>query len=523
MAEASVALALFYAVYWFLLRKETFFHANRFYLTGALLLSILLPLFPLRYTVWVAPGEPTVFEALSEAFYLIRPVSEPMDNPVMQSAAINWWLLIYIAGALFVLGRLFFQTLILVAMIFRSGREGREKFRMVENSRYLMPFSFFRYIFINPAFHSGSDLNDIIAHEEVHIREHHWIDLVIAEILTVVFWFNPFVWWFERSIKQNHEYLADAGVLAQGRSVGRYQALLINQLMGVQVIGVTNHLNFALNATRLKMMTKNKNSKFRAVRIAWALPIVAALLVAFAEPVYQQLPAENADKPLPQTFVIQADKVVSGVVTCPDGRPLPGTSIVVGGTTIGTVTDINGRFQLKIPTGTEATLYFSFVGYETSIIRIDSQQNESSIRVDLKEGVFHIDPAKHFVAPPPPPPPPMGNATRNSGETFQEVFFVVEQLPSYPGSFYALGQYVNKQVQGLKEKASADSKNLMGNALIGFTIDADGKVTGIQVLESDNQEVANAAMELVRGMPDWDPGKQRGKAVPVNFTLPVKF
>ncbi len=74
MAESSVAMALFYAVYWFFLRKETFFQANRFYLLGALLLSVIMPVFPLKYTIMVAQGEPTVFDALSEAFLQIRPV-----------------------------------------------------------------------------------------------------------------------------------------------------------------------------------------------------------------------------------------------------------------------------------------------------------------------------------------------------------------------------------------------------------------------------------------------------------------
>jgi TonB family protein len=527
LTEASVAMALFYLVYWFFLRKETCFRANRFYLTGALLLSVILPLFPLRYTVWVVPGEPTVFEAMSEAFHQIRPVAGQQGHTVSGTASVQWWLMVYLAGTFFLLGRLFLQTLILVRMILGSVEESQSrsgKSGLVENSRYAVPFSFFRYIFINPAVQSGSDLNDIIAHEEVHIREHHWIDLVIAEILTAVFWFNPFVWWFGRSIRQNHEYLADEGVLAQGRNLGRYQALLINQLLGVQVVGITNHLNFSLNETRLKMMTKNKESKFRAIRLAWALPVVAALLVAFAEPVYQQLPANNSDlESLPVTG-LQGEQKISGIVYAPDGKPLHGAAVVLGGTTTGTMTDVDGRFSLQVPIRTGNVLYISFVGYETAQVRADGPDKELNVTVNMKEGVFHIDPDKHFVAPPPPPPPPIpSSGAKAPGAGDDEVFIVVEQMPQYPGGFGELGKYVGNRVKELKETAFFEGKELKGNALIGFTVAADGKVTGIKVLESDNQPAANAAVELARGMAVWTPGMQRGKAVPANFTLPVRF
>jgi hypothetical protein len=80
LLQASVSMALLYAVYWFLLRKETFFQANRFYLVGALLLSVLLPIFPLKYTILVAQGEPTVFEALAEAFHQIKPVESTITQ-----------------------------------------------------------------------------------------------------------------------------------------------------------------------------------------------------------------------------------------------------------------------------------------------------------------------------------------------------------------------------------------------------------------------------------------------------------
>ena len=117
-----------------------------------------------------------------------------------------------------------------------------------------MPFSFFNVVFIDIQMYSERELSNIIAHEKVHIQERHWIDLLIIELLTVLFWVNPVVWLYERSIKQNHEYLADRGVLLAGYNPGSYQALLINQLMGVKVLGFAHNLNFSLNKKRMEMM-----------------------------------------------------------------------------------------------------------------------------------------------------------------------------------------------------------------------------------------------------------------------------
>lgn len=532
LTQASIAMALLYAVYWFLLRKETFFQSNRFYLLGALLMSVLLPLFPMKYTIWVAQGDPKVFEALSEAFKQIRPDESPVAEATSGFTPFNLLMIVYITGAGFVLLRLLWQTLRLLLELSQSESLVLHDVKIIENKRYNTPFSFFGYIFFNPEIHTGEDLADIIAHEKVHIRERHWVDLLIAELLTVVFWFNPVVWWFERSIKQNHEYLADKGVLAQGRSIGRYQALLINQLMGVQVVGFTNHLNFSLNATRLKMMTKTKNSKIRAVRMAWALPVVAALLLAFAEPVYLYNQGEvndNVENSISPDNQENAVKV-TGKLVKENGEPLHGASIVLRGTTTGAMSDVNGDFQLLVPGGRDYSLNISFVGYETVVkpIRMGSDKKSQTMDLEIvmKEGVIHINPDKHFRVPPPPPPPPprpQGIQNRAAGDAEEEVFIIVEQMPEYPGGFYGLGEFVSGRMKGIKEKAFFEGKLLTGSALLGFTVDANGKVTNLKVLESDNQSVANAAVDLARGMEEWKPGAQRGRPVPVNFTLPVTF
>ncbi len=290
LLKSSSGIVLFYFVYWFFLRKETFYTANRWFLIMALILAIFLPLFPFQYSVLVeSDNGKTLFKTISDTFKNIPVVSETE----LETQSFNWQqavLLVYLTGVAIFLIRLLTQTFVLIQLMIKYRIKSLDGIRIVENEKYGLPFSFFNVVFINPKFHTQADLPEILAHEKVHIREFHWFDLLFIELLTVIFWFNPFIWLFEHAIKQNHEYLADQGVLAQGHSLARYQVLLINQLMGMQIIGITNNLNFALNTNRFKMMTK-ENIRQWAGKICMGIARTCAAAFCFCR---TQLPGKRS-------------------------------------------------------------------------------------------------------------------------------------------------------------------------------------------------------------------------------------
>lgn len=523
LTHASLGIILFYAVYWIFLRHETFYPANRWYLLAALTLAVCLPLFPLRYAVLVeTANDSNMFQALADTFknVQVNPEVAATSNPVGWAQIV---LIAYFTGALLFLVRLLIQTVILVVLVFKNGIQLREGHQLVENDKYGLPFSFLHLIFINPKFHTQADLPEILAHEQVHIRENHWFDLLFIELLTVIFWFNPFIWFFERSIKQNHEYLADRGVLKQGHNVGRYQAILLNQLMGMQIIGMTNNLNFALNTNRLKMMTRQKTPKIKKYKLMWALPIVALLLLAFARPDYRSK-EQLTDKEIKlygfDAMKVDQNKVISGIVIDENGDPLPGTSIVIKGTTTGTVADQEGKFELEVPEGIEFALVASFVGYQTKVneVTIDEEDYAATYKFVMEKALFGIDLSEELAPPPPPPPAPS-----TSSDESKEVFFIVEELPHYPDGAYGLRQYVKGKQAELKDNSLFDGEKLAGKATIGFTVNAEGKVTNVQVLQKSTEAAAKAGTAIVAGMKDWLPGKQRGKAVPVNYAIELDF
>ncbi|WP_297089303.1 M56 family metallopeptidase [uncultured Draconibacterium sp.] len=550
LLNASAGIALFFMVYWLFLRHETFHAANRWFLVASLFLAIMLPLIPVQYDVLIeAQNQKTATRTISDTFKNI-PVFAATDEATSNFGWQQALLLVYLTGAAIFFIRLLTQTLVLIHLMMKYRVKSFNGVRIVENEKYGLPFSFFNIVFLNPKFHTQDDLPEILAHEKVHIRENHWFDLLMIELLTVIFWFNPFIWLFERAIKQNHEYLADKSVLAQGHTVGRYQALLVNQLMGMQIIGITNNLNFALSTNRLKMMTKKKTSARRLIKLTWALPALALLLFAFAEPQYTY---KNAELIGNKTVVTETKSgkeltIVGKVVSKETGDVIPGASIVIKGSTVGCVSDRDGTFTLvddnptvKADGSLSTEVVVSFVGLKTvvnSISASGSAINKAKHTFQMEEAVQMIYnrsyTGEQLVPPPPPPPPASENKTEKivkkgdkgadnppppppaTGE--KEVFFIVEDMPKYPGGFEALSNYIEKM-----QKKIAVQKKVSGKAKVSFTVSTSGKVTDIKVVEKDNDMAAKGAYMLANEMQNWTPGYQRGKAVSVKYVLPVEF
>ena len=538
MLRVCITSTLMYFGYMLLLRKTTFFKTTRYYLIATIIIPVVIAALPIRYTVNMPPPNVNM------------PEIQQNLNISQQSGITNvsenkeiWSLLIivaYVTGIIFLLARLIIHTIRPIRLIHKEEKQLHGKYQIHRNKYYPMPFSFFNHIFIHSDYHKQEDLETIIAHEEVHIREYHWIDLLIIELFILLFWFNPVSWLIEQAIKQNHEYLADQGVISRGQSPVRYQYLLVNQLMGMQVLGLTNNLNFALGPTRFNMMKKKKTPKKQLLRLILIVPILCFVLYAFAEPVY--LADTDSDNSAVGEVIKKEKLKVSGIVTDEEGEPLPGTSIVLEGTHIGTITDINGKFKLEIPHTDDFALIPYFVGYEKSEneVIINKENGELFYKITMKRVVIGIDTEydESKIPPPPPPPPPAPPVKKVKMENGEEinvvpdkpgkgdkVFFVVEEMPQYPGGQIALAKYIQQKKSGAVEKAFFDGQNIKGKkSTIGFTVKADGSVDNIKIIKSSGLKfVDDKAIEIVKGMEKWTPGKQWGKPVKVDYSVDIEF
>ena len=276
--RSGFSFATLYIFYWMFLKKETCFSCNRFYLIFSLLFSVIVPFIPnmvaannlilLKYSVLLEPI--TIF-----------PESKIIDGG--QNYNIFQVLLwVYISGAIINILRLFFQLYRLFSLAGKTGINREYGVKVVYTGKPYTNFSFFDIIFLNSSEKDKNQLSEIITHEKVHIRQKHFIDLIIIELMTIIFWFNPFMWFYKRSIKAVHEYLADEGVLKNGYKKTNYQELLFNQTFGIQFFALTNNLNQSLIKRRLTMMSKSKTNKFAILKVMAVIPIAILLILACA-------------------------------------------------------------------------------------------------------------------------------------------------------------------------------------------------------------------------------------------------
>ncbi|WP_321322116.1 M56 family metallopeptidase [Labilibaculum sp.] len=517
--RASVSMAVLFTLYWLQLRNSTHFKANRYFLLISLMISVIVALIPIQYQVTVQTTAKETFNEFSGVFNnnISSETSDINSNNNISFSSILH--LIYFTGMAIVLLRIVIQCRKPLQIIAKSTPKKINNCLIYENEIYNTPFSFFNRILINPKYFKQDEINDILTHEKVHIQERHWIDLFIIELLTVFFWFNPFIWLFERAIKQNHEYLADEGVLTRGHSPVRYQALLINQLMGTQVIGLANHFSSAQGPTRFKMMTKEKTAKRKLFRMVWGIPVLAILLVAFAEPEYKTTVTDPATENISAIPINKETIKVRGSVRNEDGTVLTGASVIIKGTTTGAVADKKGMFELNVPKSAKSEIVVSYVGYKTAVMKINPQLKEQTLNLQLEKEVIGIKINTNTLSsdrdvPPPPPPAP-----EEFSKSDEPVFIIVEDMPQYNQGLYGLEKYVQKQ----KNKLFFEGKKLEGKATVGFTINEKGEVTNIQILTKSNDITAKAATKIAGEMENWKPGSQRGKAVPVNFAMELEF
>ncbi len=261
--------ALLYAVF---LRRETFFHANRAYLLGTVLLGIVLPLAGRLFPAFSAATTGIPFELPALAVEWRQ--AEQTLPPAWWSGVFRW---VYAAGAALALLRLLWGLSKLLA-IARSGRKQRlpDGMLLIHTDEARMPFSFFHWIFVPDAPDGQEDFHSVLLHERAHVRGWHSADVLLLELLCVVFWFHPLVHWYRKTLRTIHEYSADAAA-SRHTSRKQYGQLLVRQWQFGQTIAFANHFFQSPLRQRLLMLTRRASPAIRSWKYALALPLALAL------------------------------------------------------------------------------------------------------------------------------------------------------------------------------------------------------------------------------------------------------
>jgi hypothetical protein len=192
-------------------------------------------------------------------------------------------LLVYVSGLIFFFLRFLYLFRHMAAFIIKYRITKFENIKIVPVNEDISPFSFFGFVFINRRALPENEFANIIAHEQVHIRQHHTADLLLAHIASIFQWFNPFAWLTKDALKMTHEYIADRAIVEQGFELFDYQSLLLKQLISSRTFELANNFNLKPIKNRIAMLTKSKSRKLACLKALLVSPIALVLILLFSE------------------------------------------------------------------------------------------------------------------------------------------------------------------------------------------------------------------------------------------------
>lgn len=276
LVEINIITIFLYGFYRLLFTNDTFFSWRRFMLLNTYLIALLVPF--ADFGNWIRIHETTQNMASTYAeTVLSEATSLPSKATVLSWNTILLW--IYMGGVCMFLLRFVIQLI----GIYRLAKKTEVstikgiKVHIIEKNE--SPFSFFRWIFVNPEVRYESQLQEILIHEQCHVEQKHSIDVVLAELFTIVCWFNPFAWLLKREIRLNLEYLADLYVVQVGCDQKSYQYHLLGMTYHKNVSTILNNFNDLLLKKRIKMMNRRRSRLIVKAKYTLLIPVTATLLI----------------------------------------------------------------------------------------------------------------------------------------------------------------------------------------------------------------------------------------------------
>lgn len=271
--KINLSLLVFYLVYRLALRKLTFFNFNRVYLLSAIIISAIIPFLEYSTTARSQIQSMQVATGIYPATLLPR-VASSTGLSITDLALSFYWAGVIVMAAVFLI-----QCASLI-LFYRNTRKEQVAGQTVRTSASpVSPFSFFGSIFVNPWEHNPEALLHILAHESVHARQWHSIDILAGELKRIFCWFNPAAWLLLRAIRENLEFIADRKVLEGGTDARQYQYALLATQQSSRSHSLSNHFNLSQLKFRIKMMNRSKSSDLQALKYLLTVPVVSALLL----------------------------------------------------------------------------------------------------------------------------------------------------------------------------------------------------------------------------------------------------
>lgn len=287
LLKSGACMAIFMLFYKLLLERENMHVFKRFYLLGALVASLIIP--TLVFVTYVEPVP--VLETFNPMVGPVTPEIATAKAPSdLDMIDLSLLLLTFYSIGAFVFGMRFLIHLFEITHRIRKNPKIKEhSITKVLLGKNMPPHTFFRYIFLNKRKYEANSIpKEVLLHEETHAKQKHSYDVLFVELLQVVLWFNPLIYLFKKSIKLNHEFLADSAVLKNNIPAKTYQNTLLSFLSPEntekhQSVRMANAIDYSSVKKRFTVMKKRASKKVTFFRIILLLPLTMILLYGFSE------------------------------------------------------------------------------------------------------------------------------------------------------------------------------------------------------------------------------------------------
>jgi len=548
LLKSTLCLSTLYLAFSVLMRHETYFKLNRMLLLLMVLSSAIIPF--LTSPQAIQPFKQVRLEPIFRSKEILHEPIQPNDvqTAIQLSAPASKTIrpvtipikiilgYIYLTGALISI-LLLLYSIVSVLLLFRKARKSTlNGFRLRVVTDDIPAFSFGRTILISQ---HDYDLHSeaIIIHEQSHIRLGHIYDLMLMEMVKIIFWFNPLVYSMIRDLKEIHEFQADDYTLHTGIDATQYQLLIIQKCVGYQKFALANSFNHCQIKNRITMMNKQKTSKAGIWKVATFLPLLALLLMAFGK-MGENLPLEshanqvilNQEKTNAKDTTTQTkEKVYAIVEVMPE---FPGGEMAlrkylsenVQYPKEATAKGIQGKVFVNFIVNSEGKIL------DAKVIRgVSPSLDAEGLRVirampNWKPGkekgvavsVRYTLPIRFLI-----PPGPSDKTKKGiASQAKEKVYTKVEIMPEYPGGEKALRKFLSDTVQYPKE---AIAKRIEGKVFVNFIVNREGEIVDAKVLRGVSPSLDAEGLRVIRLMPNWKPGKEKGVPVSVSFTIPINF
>lgn len=272
--KVNLCMALVYLIYRLALRSNDNPQSNRLVLLFGAICALIVPQIHLEMGTATYSAESVVVMVESG----ITPV-QPEPSVALPSWSI--YEILYSIGVLFVSFRCISGLATLLYFYWTSPKVKKWGFRVVEVNKRISPCTFFNLLFIHPDMEHAHGIRMILAHEEVHKKQWHSMDTLLLESMTILTWFNPFVWLLKKELRLTHEYLADEQVMKSGFGLLAYQQLLFSMCVGSPA-SLVNQFSCRSNLEkRFKVMNHLKSiAKRNFVKTVIAIPLLAFIAMA---------------------------------------------------------------------------------------------------------------------------------------------------------------------------------------------------------------------------------------------------